>query len=146
MALIDTSITINQPVEKVFGFLSNPENLKSIQQGVTGITLTTSGPIGVGTKYKISGEVMGRKFDIENEIVAYEVNKKISIKTPAPPPASPVTNTYTFEPAGGGTKVTAIMDTVIMTGGMPGMEDMIKGQLKGPLDATLATVKKLLGG
>jgi hypothetical protein len=145
MALIDTSITINKPVETVYGFIASLDSYKT-QAGIVGVTVTTPGPLGVGTKFRLTGEAMGRKYDIDNEIVAMEPNKKFGVKTFAAPPASPVTNTYTFEAAGPATKVTMVMDTVIMTGGIPGMEAMIIGPLKTSLDTALAGFKKIIGG
>jgi carbon monoxide dehydrogenase subunit G len=140
MSTVDSSIQINRPVEAVFAFLSNLENQKLIQPGITAVTL--NGPFAVGSRYVLQGQVMGRNFSTENEIVALEPDKKLSIKTLAPPPASPVTNTYTLSPSGGGTLLTTSMDAVM--GGMPGFENMIKQQLKTALDTGNATLKKLL--
>ncbi|MGC1377566.1 MAG: SRPBCC family protein [Anaerolineales bacterium] len=142
MTVIAASIEINRPVETVFAFLTNLENLKAQNSGITSITL--NGPFAVGTHYITQGQVMGRNFNTETEIVAIEPNKKFSIKTLAAPPASPVTNTYTLEPSGGGTKLTTSMDAVVMAGPFPGMEEMVKSQLKGALDTGNAALKKLI--
>ena len=143
MATIESSIQIARPVETVFAFITNLENQKAIQPGITQVVL--SGPFAVGTRYTLKGQVMGRDFSVENEIVALEPNKKLAIKTLAAPPASPVTNTYTLTPEGGGTKLTTTMDAVIM-GGFPGVEDMVRNQLKAALDGANATLKKVLEG
>ena len=142
MSTVDSSIQINCPVETVYAFLSNLENMKQMQPGITAVTL--HGPMAVGTRFTQAGQVMGRNFSTENEIVAMEPNKTFAIKTLAAPPASPVTNTYTLQPAGGGTLLTLTMDAVM--GGMPGFEDMVKKQLKTALDTGNATIKKLLEG
>ena len=144
MTIIESSIEIKSPVEKVYAYLTDLENLKARGGGITSITL--NGPFAVGSHYVVKGEVMGRAYSSENEIVAIEPNKKFSIKTLAAPPASPVTNTYTLEPSGSGTKLTSSMDAVVMTGPMPGMEEMVKGQLKGAIDSGNATLKKLIEG
>jgi hypothetical protein len=102
-----------------------------------------SGPIAVGTRLTYKGSVMGRAFQTENEIVALETNRKLAIRTKAPPPASDVTNTFLLDKDGSGTKLTAQMDTVI-TGGFPGVEDMVKNQLKSTLDQTLAAMKSVI--
>jgi carbon monoxide dehydrogenase subunit G len=141
MTIIESSIEIGRPVETVFAFLTNLENLKAMQPGLTAVIL--NGPLAVGTHYTMKGQVMGRDFSVENEIVALEPNKKFGVKTLAAPPASPVTNTYTLEASGSGTKLTTSMDAVVMGFGM---EDMIKGQLKGALDTGNATMKKLIEG
>jgi carbon monoxide dehydrogenase subunit G len=143
MTIIDASVEINRPVEAVYAFLTNLENLKAQNPGITSVTL--NGPFAVGTHYFTKGQVMGRDFSTETEIVAIEPNKKFSIKTLAAPPASPVTNTYVLEPSGSGTKLTTSMDAVVMAG-FPGMEDMVKGQLKSALDTGNAALKKLIEG
>ncbi len=136
MATIETSISINQPVEKVFAFLTDIQNQKSLNPSITDVVM--DGPLAVGSRYKIKMTVMGRPFESENEIVAIEPNKKFGIKTLAAPPASPVTNTYTLEPEGSGTKLHLAMDAVVM----PGTQGMVVPQLRAGLDTALAAMKK----
>jgi carbon monoxide dehydrogenase subunit G len=143
MPIIEASVNVNKPVEKVFEFITNFENQKKLNNMLTDIIV--SGPIAVGTKINYKGTVMGRAFETENEIVSLEPNRKLGIKTKAAPPASDVTNTYILEKEGNGTKLTTQMDTVI-TGGFPGVEDMVKNQLKSTLDQTLAAMKKAIEG
>ena len=142
MAIVETSINIGKPVEQVFEFITNLQNQTKLNGMLTEVVV--DGPVAVGTKFKTKGTVMGRGFETDNEIVAMEPNKKFGIKTFAVPPASDVTNTYMLEGSGDGTKLTLTMDSVIMTGGVPGMEDMVKNQLKTGLDGTMAAIKKAL--
>jgi len=147
MATIETSVSINQPVEKVFAFITDLDNQKKLSTYITGIEV--SGPVQLGTKYKIETTSMGHKNVTTNEVIAFEPNKKFGVKTFAAPPASDVTNTYLFESAGGGTKLSLQMDAVLTPPGMPnmpGMEDMMKKQMITGLDATLNTMKKLIEG
>jgi uncharacterized membrane protein len=141
MAIVETSITINKPVEKVYEYLTNLQNQTKLNPSLTEVVL--SGPMAVGTKFKQKGTVMGRAFESNNEIVALEPNKKFGIKTIAAPPASDVTSTYILEKDGKGTKLTLQMDTVIMA---MGMEAMVTNQLKTGLDTTLAATKKAVEG
>jgi ligand-binding SRPBCC domain-containing protein len=141
MAIVETSITINKPVEAVYAYLTNLQNQKKLNPNLTEVVV--SGPVAVGTKFSQKGTVMGRTFESHNEIVALEPNKKFGIKTIAAPPASDVTNTYLLEKDGKGTKLTLQMDTVIMA---MGMEAMVTNQLKTSLDTTLAATKKAVEG
>ncbi len=140
MANIETSISINKPVEQVFAYLADVQNQKSLNPSITEIV--TDGPVAVGSHYKVKMSVMGRPFESENEIVALEPNKCFAVKTLAKPPASPVTSTYTLEPEGAGTKLHLAMDAVVM----PGTEGMVVPQLRAGLDTALAGIKKGLGG
>lgn len=147
MATIETSITISKPIEQVFTFITNIENQKKLSSYITGIEVTE--PLKVGAKYKIETTSMGHKNVTTNEVVTFEPNKKFGVKTLAAPPASDVTNTYLLEQDGSGTKLTLQMDAVLAPAGMPkvpGMEDMMKTQMKSGLDATMAALKKAIEG
>jgi len=147
MTILETSIKINKPVEKVFEFITNLDNQKKLSSYITGIQL--SEPLKVGTKYKIQTTSMGHVNETLNEVVSFEPNKKFGVKTFAPPPASDVANTYILEKDGDGTKLTMQMDAMLTPPGMPsmpGMEDMMKKQMMTGFEATLATLKKVIEG
>ncbi len=147
MATLETSVSISKPVEQVFEFITNLDNQKKLSSYITGINV--SGPIQVGTKYEIETTSMGNVIKTMNEVVSFEPNKKFGVKTIAAPPASDVTNTYIFEKDGSNTKLTLQMDATLVTAGMPsmpGMEDMMKNQMKAGLDATMAAMKKAIEG
>lgn len=147
MAILETSVTIGKSVEKVFEYITNLDNQKKLSSYITGVEV--SGPVKLGTKYKIETTSMGHKNTTTNEVVAFEPNKKFGVKTFAAPPASDVTNTYLLEADGKGTKLTLQMDAVLTPAGMPnvpGMEDMMKKQMIAGLESTLAAMKKLIEG
>ena len=147
MATIETSVRISKPVEKVFEFITNLDNQKKLSSYITGIEV--SGPLKVGTKYKIETTSFGHKVVTTNEVVSLEPGKRFGVKTLAAPPASDVTNTYILDKDGDGTKLTLQMDAVLTPPGMPnmpGMEDMMKKQMLTGLDTSLQTMKKLIEG
>lgn len=147
MTILETSVKISKPVEKVFEFITNLDNQKKLSSYITGIEV--SEPLKVGTKYKIQTTSMGHVNETLNEVVSFEPNKKFGVKTFAPPPASDVTNTYLLEEDGDGTKLIMQMDAVLVPPGMPnmpGMEDMMKKQMMAGFEATLATMKKAIEG
>ena len=140
MAKVETSISINKPVEQVFAFVSNPMNMKSLSPATTGVIF--DGKIAVGSRFTIQSKYGAREFNSVNEIVALEPNKTLGVKAIAAPPASDVVSTYTFEKEGGGTKLHIAMDAVVM----PGTEGMVIPQLKAGLDTSLAAFKKAIEG
>ena len=140
MAKIETSISINKPVEQVFAFVTNPMNMKSLSPATTGIIF--DGKIAVGSRFTIQSKYGPREFNSVNEIVALEPNKLFAVKAIAAPPASDVVSTYTFEPEGAGTKLHISMDAAVM----PGTEGMVIPQIKAGMDTGLAAFKKALGG
>lgn len=147
MAVIETSVKINQPVDQVWSFITNLDNQKKLSSYVTGIEV--SEPLKLGTRYKIETTAMGHRNVTTNEVVAFEPNKKLGVKTFAAPPASDVTNTYILEPDANGTTLILQMDAILVPAGMPsmpGMEDMMKTQMKAGLDTTMAATKKAIEG
>ena len=92
MTILETSIKISKPVEKVFEFITNLDNQKKLSSYITGVE--SSGPLQVGAKYKIETTSMGHKNVTTNEVVSFEPGRKFGVKTLAAPPASDVTNTY----------------------------------------------------
>jgi len=147
MAIIESSVKVNKPAEQVWAFITNMENQKKLNSYITGIEV--SGPVQVGTKYKIETTSMGFKNVTTNEVISFEPNKKFGVKTLAAPPASDVTNTYLLEPDGDGTKLTLQMDATLVPAGMPsmpGMEDMMKTQMKAGMDTTMSAMKKAIEG
>ena len=147
MAILETSVSISKPVEKVFEYITNLDNQKKLSTYITGVEV--DGPVKLGTKYNIETTSMGHKNVTTNEVVAFEPNKKFGVKTFAAPPASDVTNTYTLEKDGKGTKLTLQMDAVLVPAGMPnfpGMEDVMKKQMIAGLDATMTAMKKAIEG
>lgn len=147
MAVLESSVKVNKSVEQVWEFITNLDNQKKLSTFITGIEV--SGPLQLGTKYKIETTSMGMKNVTTNEVVAFEPNKKFGVKAFAPPPASDVTNTYLLEPDGDGTRLTLQMDATLVPAGMPsmpGMEDMMKNQMKAGMDTMLATTRKAIEG
>jgi uncharacterized protein YndB with AHSA1/START domain len=140
MATVSFDITINQPVEKVFDYLTNPINHKTWQAGILDAKVTPDGPIAVGSIYHYTTQVMGRKMETQLQVSAFEPNKTWSVKTINVPTS--VETSYTFEPVGNATKLTLSMN---MTGGFPAAaEGIMKNQLQKTLADQGNNIKKIL--
>lgn len=136
MTIIESSISINKPIEQVFEFITNLENQKILSPLISAVEV--SGPLKVGLQYKVKTTVgPGLKFDSVNEVVGLEPNKRFSIKTIA----SGVTNTYLLDTEGSGTKLTLDMDVVVRGFGIKGTATK---RYKASLDTSLALIKKAL--
>ncbi len=103
MARLESSVTINRPVEEVFAFLSNYENDPKWSSATVEATKTSEGPIGVGTTWRSVSEFLGRRSESELEYIEYELNRKIAIKQISGP--YPHTFQVTLDLVEGGTKV-----------------------------------------
>lgn len=77
MVKITDSITINKPLEKVFAYLADMENLPQWQSGVVKSKVLTPGPTRVGTKFTEEVKVGKSKLPTMCEIIEFVPNKRI---------------------------------------------------------------------
>ncbi|HTX55029.1 MAG TPA: hypothetical protein VMD08_16615, partial [Candidatus Baltobacteraceae bacterium] len=86
-------------------------------------------------------EVMGRKYETQTQVSAYELNKKWATKTIGVPRSTETV--YLFEPAGAATKVTISMD--VPAGAYPAAaEGAVKAQMQKSLEDMCKTLKQIL--
>ena len=140
MTTVSTSVNINQPVDKVFDYLVDVENHKAWQTGVIDATITPPGPVGVGSTYHYTTEVMGRRVETHLEVTACEKNRKWSVKTIGVPQS--VEMAYLFEATDNNTKLTISTE---LTGGYPAAaEAMVKQQTQKNLEGQCNKIKQML--
>jgi hypothetical protein len=65
--------------------------------------LVTDGDFGVGSRVARYASFLGRRFEYVNEVVTYEPESRLGMKSVKAP--FPMTVTYEFEDSGGGTRV-----------------------------------------
>jgi ligand-binding SRPBCC domain-containing protein len=110
MARMEISIEIKAPLEKVFGFLSNPKNREKMFPD-TKVEDVSKEPIGVGTRYRFSTVISGRKVKPHwHELSEFEENHRFvdhGVKGGGETLKIEET-TYVFETMDGGTKATMI--------------------------------------
>jgi hypothetical protein len=80
MAKFDESVVIQRPVKQVFAFVSNPENDPPWTSAAE-MHRTSDGPIGIGTTFQQRDRFLGRRLDLPLEVVGYETNHSITVKT-----------------------------------------------------------------
>jgi uncharacterized protein YndB with AHSA1/START domain len=140
MGSVSASVTINQPVDKVFAYITSVENHKTWQPGILDAKLTPSGPVSAGSIYHYTTEVMGRRYESQMQVSAFESNKKWGVKTVGVP--KPVETVYLFEGQGQTTQLTISME---LAGGYPAAaEGMIKLQTQKNLDEQARRIKQLM--
>ena len=141
MAKLEISTVINRPVEEVFAFVSNYENLPKWNSLSSEVKKTSEGPIGVGTTYRTVVKFLGQRIEGETEVTEYEPNRSCAHKAKSGP--FPVENRLTFERVEGGTRVS------LMTEGEPGgffklAEPLLVSMLKRQFEGDFANLKDLM--
>ena len=140
MPSVSSEVTIDQPVEKVFGYVVDVSNHKAWQAGILEATISPAGPPALGSIYQYTSQVMGRKMQTAMQISAFEQNRKWAVKTTGVP--TPVETVYMFEPTGAGTKLTVSME---LAGGYPKVaEGMVMQQMKKSLDEQATRIKQMV--
>jgi carbon monoxide dehydrogenase subunit G len=141
MITLDLSTLVDRSMPDVFRFLSNPLNTPQWQSMVAHIEPVTPGAAELGSKYKVTAEMLGRKIDGQLEITACEPPTRFGFTNQAGP--MQVTVTMTLKSAGSGTKI------ALHAEGNPGglfkiAEGVMIGQVKSQMKANLARLKSVL--
>ena len=103
MARFRQSVVINLPAKRVFAFVSDFEN-DPPWSGVAQVRKTSAGSLGVGTTFLLRQRFLGRHLDVVLEVVRYEPNRVITVKTASSRFLS-MTGTRLVEPAGDATRL-----------------------------------------
>ena len=108
MARNEIKIVINRPIEEVFAFVSNSENLPRWRSTSLEVKKTSEGPLGVGSTFKGRFTFLGRQFDGNVVVTAHEPNRVFVSKMAEGP--FPLETGYTLEPVENGTHVTFVVE------------------------------------
>ena len=102
MAKVEKTITINAPVEKVFGYVEEPANLPEIWPSMVEAKDVQRLPNG-GTSFRWVYKMAGMRFKGTSEDTEYVANRRVVSKSKG---GIESTITWTFQPEASGTKVT----------------------------------------
>ena len=103
MLRIEDTIDVQRPPEDVFAFLTDPERLPEWQTSTVEVRRERSGPLEVGERFKEVHAAMGRKLESTVEVAESSPPSAFALKILDGP--MPLDGRWTFEPAGGGTRV-----------------------------------------
>ncbi len=101
MIKIERNFTLDCPVEEVFAFLSTVGQSPSYTDGQRAARITSTGPMGVGTTFSISGKFLHHSSTCE--VTEYELEHRLAWQTTSGVRA---TTNWDFERYGARTRVT----------------------------------------
>ena len=134
---------IDRPINDVFTFVSNPNNMSKWNSAVVSIQQVTPGAVGVGTKFKTVGEAMGRRLEGEMQVQAFEPDHKCGFQLQAGPMRMNLA--MSFKTVGTGTKLNLNVE-----GNPAGVfklaEGLMTGQVKSLMEGNLTKLKSVLEG
>ena len=105
---IEESVEINRPLQEVYEYVSNPENLPEWAGTVIEIRKDTSGPLLEGSTFISFGKFLGRRVESPFKVTAHESPRLHSHKSMGGP--LPTAWTLTFEEVTGGTRYTQVAE------------------------------------
>lgn len=103
MADFQSSIIVHKPIEEVFQFAINLDNIPKIMPNVVKVEKLTGGPLGKGTKLLETRSIRGREAKAEIEFTEYEDNRFYTTKSVAN--RITITYKYSFDSIEEGTNV-----------------------------------------
>ena len=104
---LEYTIVINQPVEKVFDYVSNPVNLpewQGLPTEIRDLQQIMPGLLREGDRFTTVLQFLGRRYETPTEVSAYEPNRRLSYRGTEGP--VPTQMTFIFEEVPGGTRFT----------------------------------------
>lgn len=109
MAVIEFKITIDRPIDEVFGFVSDFNNAPTWQPDVQEVR-QSEGKTRVGTMVteRRRLRVLFYQLDMNADVTDYRLNRKLEYKGVIG--AFPFVASYSFDPAGRSTNVTETLD------------------------------------
>jgi uncharacterized protein YndB with AHSA1/START domain len=138
------TIVINQPVEKVFSYMSDPANLPEWQGPPTEIRdlqQSTPGQLREGDRFTTVLQFLGRRYETPTEVSAYEPNRRLSYRGTGGP--VPTQMAFIFGEVPGGTRFTHTQE--VEPGSFFGLtESLFEIEAKRQLRNDLQTLKDLL--
>ena len=141
MIKLESNTVINRPIEEVFAFVTDSEKMSQWMSELVEAKQTSEGPVGVGTTISAVANVMGRRIENIQEVVAYEPNSKYTIKATSGPVANE--DAFTFDSVAGGTNVTRVVEAEI--GGFFRLAEPLFARMMGrQFETNFANLKDLL--
>ncbi len=141
MINLELGTLIDRPIQDVFTFVSDPNNMSKWNSAVVSIQQVTPGAVGVGTKFKTVGEAMGRRLEGEMQVQTFEPDTQCGFQLQAGP--MQMNLAMSFKTVGTGTKL-----NLHVQGNPAGVfklaEGLMTGRVKSMMEENLVRLKSVL--
>jgi carbon monoxide dehydrogenase subunit G len=140
MASFENTVTIRRPVQDVFTFLADFENVPKWNHAIVETTKVSPGPVGVGTTYRQTRSAPSSSEEAF-EVTVYEPTSRLDVRGGLGPFTARVS--YLLEPTGSGTRLTNAVDFE-SSGLLTLVAPLATSRIKHAVAANLDTLKQLL--
>jgi len=142
MIKVNSSVLVNQPIEKVFEFVTTPENDSQWYIGVESRDHTPGEPAGVGSTSQSEIRFLGIPMTVTWEVTDYEDPNKISVKSIEGPVS--VKAGYTFETMGEGQTKVSVRGEAEIGDAFSVAEPLVERMAQRQWDASFENLKDVL--
>jgi uncharacterized membrane protein len=104
----EDSVTINRPMDEVFDYVGEIDNLPTWRGPIVEAKQTSPGPAGAGMTGWVKAKFLGRQMEMPTEITAWDPPRSLSAKNTGGP--VDLAFHYTFQPEGEGTRLTMVTE------------------------------------
>jgi carbon monoxide dehydrogenase subunit G len=140
MATFQNTLTIRRPVEDVFAFLADFENIPKWNYAILQTKQTSPGPVGVGTTYRQLRSIP-RRSEEGFEVTGFEPTSRLEIHGDIGPFTATIS--YLLAPVGDGTRLTNRVD-LQPSGALRLLAPLAASRVKTAVAANLDTLKQIL--
>ena len=141
MEKIAATIRIDRAAEDVYAYASTYSTWPEWRGGVSEAEQLTNGPVGVGTRIRGGGKLLGRPVGIVIEVTTLEPGSRFAYRGAAGPLRTH--NIVTFESVAGGTQVTWT-DDVELRGILGLLEPLMGRTVRRGYEADLGRLKAIM--
>jgi uncharacterized protein YndB with AHSA1/START domain len=141
MARIEGSVEIKRPVEHVFAYVTDMNNLSKWVPAMQEVEHTSPGQMGVGTTLKGIYKIMGWRMPWTSKVTEYDLNKKWGESISSGGMLSE--ELLTFDSTAGGTKFTLLYNMKV-GGFLKLLAPLMASSMRKQTKANLAKLKDLL--
>src|SRR5262249_15510823 len=141
MAAVENTVTIMRPVEEVFAYLADAENLPRWNYAIEQTKKITAGPVGVGTAYRQTPTIPTRSQE-EFEIVVSQPPGQLVLDGTFGP--FRVRTSYLLEPVAGGTVLTNRWELEATSAPLRLLAPVAIPQVKAAVAKNLRTLRQIL--
>jgi uncharacterized protein YndB with AHSA1/START domain len=141
MPSFENTVIIQRPVEDVFAFLADFQNLPKWNYAIVETTKTSPGPVGVGTTYRQTRSIPTRSEE-RFEVTAFQPPHRLEIQGQIGPFRATIG--YLLEPTDSGTRLTNAVD-LGGSGPLTLVAPLATSRVKHAVAANLDTLTQFLG-
>ncbi len=141
MIRVEHTVVINRPIEEVFAFMAQAENLPRWAASTVEARQTSEGPVSAGTTCTVVNKAMGREMEHDFVVTEYVPHTIYAAKSTSGP--FPMHMRYSLEPTDGGTSVHTVSEADL--GGMARIAaPVLTGMARKQIAADHRTLKAML--